>query len=680
MQVDFDTAYLLEDNEAQRKIKSRQKAINTHQNSILDVVMEDAGDYEALTTLYRKIFKFLVEFAPNTRTVDKVIEREVAAALESVFPRVGLKTFIQLSDEDKRAQLMELARIVLGIRLYNREEGRGGAGIQEMDKDSVLLANVLLQDIDREIEFFDDACTKYQQAIIRAHVYGRKKKFLEKQGEKTRKQLASAQSVAEHLDLTPTDGNHGGLESSHLHGIKTGELFLISQMEDVNEDVITRWSQELANRRQYLGFLRTLQDEARYIHEKITTLSEKLRLELITVKSLIHNKSSVPKEIVYPRFDALGAVWLQLYEEVVVMIARSNTFQVLCKYRLSFSPTLSDEIIAEGEVGGKQWTLEPALAEAKTPLITNRSKSAGGVEVSTASDSKETDAKVLKDLIDAKGEDEMSELQSQQQALQLDVVEDNTDYTSSGAQLLSVEDTPDFMLLPLEFQGFCPWTVVEAKGLLIPGKPSLGIVRFENQYYVFDHVAGQKAFMKNPEKYLRAIRERALRCPEYIHLLRLHKWFPTASIARLLQKQEMDINNQTGQPFTKDAATETPTHFIESYIDLNYHWNEWELRRRALKIVNLKNCKTTAQQTDLSHFRRDNETQVFVSKTSGTQTKRDKGTNPPIVTTYVQGLRGQVIAEEKESKDTSDEKGEKEFKARKIAYPKVGVVKLTLDL
>jgi len=60
---------------------------------------------------------------------------------------VGLKTFIQLSYEEKATQLMELSRIILGIRLFNREEGRGGAGLDTMDKDSNLLANVLSQDI-----------------------------------------------------------------------------------------------------------------------------------------------------------------------------------------------------------------------------------------------------------------------------------------------------------------------------------------------------------------------------------------------------------------------------------------------------------------------------------------------------------------------------------------------------
>jgi hypothetical protein len=44
----------------------------------------------------------------------------------------------------------------------------------------------------------------------------------------------------------------------------------------------------------------------------------------------------------------------------------------------------------------------------------------------------------------------------------------------SKVQLLSVESTPEFMQLPLEFQGFCPWTIVHRHGLLLPGNPALG--------------------------------------------------------------------------------------------------------------------------------------------------------------------------------------------------------------
>jgi len=49
----------------------------------------------------------------------KAVEREVAAALESVFPRVGLRAFVSLTPNEKGAQLQELASIVMGIRLFN---------------------------------------------------------------------------------------------------------------------------------------------------------------------------------------------------------------------------------------------------------------------------------------------------------------------------------------------------------------------------------------------------------------------------------------------------------------------------------------------------------------------------------------------------------------------------------
>lgn len=46
------------------------------------------------------------------------------------------------------------------------------------------------------------------------------------------------------------------------------------------------------------------------------------------------------------------------------------------------------------------------------------------------------------------------------------------------------------------------------------------------------------------------------------------------------------------------------------------HWNEWEMRRDALKMAALTNCRTRATQTDRSAFRREATTQyslpVFV--------------------------------------------------------------------
>ena len=43
--------------------------IATHKMGIVDVVMEDAHDFEALTSLYRKIFRFLLDYARLTLKV-----------------------------------------------------------------------------------------------------------------------------------------------------------------------------------------------------------------------------------------------------------------------------------------------------------------------------------------------------------------------------------------------------------------------------------------------------------------------------------------------------------------------------------------------------------------------------------------------------------------------------------
>ena len=42
-------------------------------------------------------------------------------------------------------------------------------------------------------------------------------------------------------------------------------------------------------------------------------------------------------------------------------------------------------------------------------------------------------------------------------------------------------------------------------------------------------------------------------------------------------------------PVTKcDSGTQTDTHFMDTNIVKSYEWNEWELRRKAIKLV----CKT----------------------------------------------------------------------------------------
>jgi hypothetical protein len=55
----------------------------------------------------------------------------LVAALQSVFPQSELGTFLALQKKDKERQLQELMMIVTGIRLFNKDCGKGGEGIDD---------------------------------------------------------------------------------------------------------------------------------------------------------------------------------------------------------------------------------------------------------------------------------------------------------------------------------------------------------------------------------------------------------------------------------------------------------------------------------------------------------------------------------------------------------------------
>lgn len=53
--------------------------------------------------------------------------------MESVLPRAGLRPFVALTTPEKVSQLCELANIVQGIRLFNQNIGKGGAGLEPFE-------------------------------------------------------------------------------------------------------------------------------------------------------------------------------------------------------------------------------------------------------------------------------------------------------------------------------------------------------------------------------------------------------------------------------------------------------------------------------------------------------------------------------------------------------------------
>ena len=97
--------------------------------------------------------------------------------------------------------------------------------------------------------------------------------------------------------------------------------------------------------------------------------------------------------------------------------------------------------------------------------------------------------------------------------------------------------------------------------------------------------------------------KQAVQRPTCIALLNLQTSFRELSLDKLIASVTLD-------PETLEGGCQTELHPIVKHIDRKYEWNEWEHRRKALTLVNLRQKRTHGSQTILSHFRRENATQV----------------------------------------------------------------------
>lgn len=152
----------------------------------------------------------------------------------------------------------------------------------------------------------------------------------------------------------------------------------------------------------------------------------------------------------------------------------------------------------------------------------------------------------------------------------------------------------------------------------------------------------------------------AKRSPDFVQMLHLYPYFPT--VEALESAKSFTRQRLLGHlPLVSEMGTQVDTHIVDTWIDPKYEWNEWELRRKALMYVNLRTKATHSVQTDLSHFRRESESQKWEMKTKPTQTLRTSSTSTPKKTTYYANLRHAP------SKDTS-------------TTPRFRVLDLTIDM
>jgi len=292
--------------EAERDDEKKEADLETKHNALLQGVKSEEAvhfekqNFEQISDTYRQIFQWLlVKCGHPDTTVQaraqkaevKAVEREVAAALESVFPRVGLRAFVSLTPNEKGAQLQELASIVMGIRLFNAHLGKGGTCLpltcveQKILDDTQETLRVLQIDIDRD----NTECSKLAAFCL-----------------------------------------YGGAVDATAYNKPT---------EDRNMEVLA----ELMYRRQMVTYLLQLFDDITQCQERLTAALQQYHEEMEMLDSLVGAKTSVPKEQVYPRFDSLARIFKTCWTDMQKLTRCTTLLNLIKQHRGEYSPALGNE-------------------------------------------------------------------------------------------------------------------------------------------------------------------------------------------------------------------------------------------------------------------------------------------------------------------------------------------------
>ncbi|KAM9495312.1 cilia- and flagella-associated protein 206 [Clarias gariepinus] len=519
MQVHFDMNYT----SRREFVEEHQKVVQMRLNPVRrEITDSSAKRREELDALYGRIVTYMLLRSGLGSPSDPNNIQEATAALQSVFPSSELAAFMSLLKQDKEQQLKELTTIVTGIRLFNKDRGKGGESIDNL----LAVLNTALpaasKDVERELEGTQHLTWRYT-------------------------------TLLEKGSAPDTDPK-------------------------LKRDLLM---QALYNLRQHETFLKIILADVITSAQKVEALQTDLISRMRVLNATVHEKTAVPSSQVFPHFTALAKLWAGLQNEMFLL-------NMLRKAALSLRPFLS----AQSELLNKEQLDQMLQGE------------------------------VIKS--DAERVAESSEDR-------VDPVE------MKSYEWILPETTANFEQLPLQYRGVCGYTLIEKNGLLLPGNPNIGILKHKEKYYSFTSKQAAYQFASKADEYIEQITENAKRSPELIQLLELHQQFATVTQHSQMQSSERLLV----KPISKsDSSTQTDTHLMESNIMKSYEWNEWELRRKAIKLANLRSKVTHSMQTDVSYLKRDNNTQTFAPKYAACQTKRDGQSSVPKPQIYLTGLRG----------------------------------------
>ncbi|KAF8562116.1 hypothetical protein P879_08574 [Paragonimus westermani] len=283
MQVYFETNHL----ERSEFLAEHHRVMQARLEPVVREALEArARTREEMEDVYRCIISAVLLRSGLGAPTNIEVVRETTAALQSIFPQTDVGSFLTANPAEKRSQLVEFTNIVTGIRLFNRDCSKGGAGIDD-------IPFLLTQGIPMTLNTLHD---ELQLARNLAATY-----------------------TSLFLKIAAFDPSLGALSSANVTASSAEKVGITPSL----------LRSAVVNARQYESFLVTLEQELIQMTANVERLSNTFTARLKDLRDLIRDRPAVASMEVYPGFIQLANTWNHFQDEMVLLSVLTTTLNSL---------------------------------------------------------------------------------------------------------------------------------------------------------------------------------------------------------------------------------------------------------------------------------------------------------------------------------------------------------------
>ncbi|XP_011296767.1 UPF0704 protein C6orf165 homolog [Fopius arisanus] len=256
--------------------KHRQRLEKRTQLLVKEICdLKDLINKKDTEKLYQKILVIITLASGLGNPMDTSVLRETSVALQSVYGLSELNHFITLSKDEKKYKLVQLIKIVAGIRLFNKDCRRGGAGIDDLP------------------QILQKAIEKSHQSIL---------EFLQDIMKRVYRFTAAVENIVLILSSSLKSPRFSDNHTDHA-------IWLIETLTAYRQQEI---------------FIRKLLADVESSDKEIRGSVVRLKSRLLKIHDTVRYRTAIPTIQVYPQFVDLADIWINLQNEVIILSQINN--------------------------------------------------------------------------------------------------------------------------------------------------------------------------------------------------------------------------------------------------------------------------------------------------------------------------------------------------------------------